>query len=140
MSVLFGGIAGATMIVMALDPGKTTGYAVYHDEEIKSQGQCPTEMVWDLLSNVAPEVIIYETFQHRRIGNVDLTPVEVIGVLKEWARQHKAKLVLQSGQQAKHYWTNERVRELGAWVAAMPHAVDATRHLLYWVHFGRNKK
>lgn len=133
------------MTIICLDPGLTTGYVIEHPLGSMAHGQCKPDAVWDLLDSVNPPfhnlIIVYESFQYRRQQlNAVLTPVEVIGVIKEYHRQHiSTDLYDQTPAQAKHYWTDERLVKLGLWFKGQQHARDAARHLLYYKYFGAGK-
>ncbi len=132
------------MKVLALDPGVTTGYVLVEDEDLSPfngtfHGQLLPGFIWDLLMNVQPDVIVCERFLHVQRTKVDYTPVEVIGVVKEWCRQHpKTKLNFQTPAE-RMFFTDDRLREYGMYFKGKRHANDAARHYLYWRHFGLGK-
>jgi hypothetical protein len=146
------------MRLLALDPGATTGWALFikgAPTERYRSGQVEQDKVWRLLETAkiatteADELdedgyadlkIICESFQHRQLPKVDLSPVEVIGVVKEWARQNDVEIVWQTSAQGKAFFNNDRLDALG--VLRKPkttwrHANDATRHLLWYLGFGK---
>lgn len=127
-------------MILAFDPGKTTGWAAL-DEKVEltsgiRTGQIPAEMAWDMMHETMPRLIVCETFTHRMVGNVDYTPAEVIGVVKLYSRLELTPVLWQSPAQAKHFFTNDRLKERGFYVPAQPHGMDALRHLLYAIEFG----
>ena len=149
------------MRLLALDPGATTGWALFvkgAPTERYRSGQVGTDKVWRLLetakmaTNEAGELdedgyvdltIICESFQHRQLPKVDLTPVEVIGVVKEWARQNNIEIVWQTAAQGKAFFDNKRLEALG--VLKRPathwrHANDAMRHMMWYLGFGKGVK
>jgi hypothetical protein len=133
--------------ILAIDPGGTTGWALadsvehVHGDSIRSTGQCDSELVWQLLSQIKPKLIVYERFDYRPMKiKVDLTPVEVIGVIKEYARQQEIPTIPQGQAEPKFSFDNKELRELGAYQTALPHANDAIRQLFYYMEFGRKKK
>lgn len=123
---------------LAIDPGKTTGWAAWTRSTGYVVGEVATDEVWPLLDDLGLSVhnIVYERFDYRT-GQpyADLTPVEVIGVIKEWYRQHRliwiGKLIKQRPID-KFFFTNERIKERKLWTPGKPHAMDALRHLLYF--------
>lgn len=138
------------MIIISLDPGQTTGYVIKRDTDKFEYGQCQPDAIWDLLTDVThsdiPLIIIYERFDYRRHKtHADLTPVEVIGVIKEFARQTliwKPSLLVydQFPSQAKSFWTDDRLKEFSMYYSGQEHARDAARHYLYWSYFGEGKR
>lgn len=129
------------MRIVALDPGKTTGAALAtlrnDDYEIETVCQVEPDFIWRTLTNYKPEVIVMERFIGYPKIKMDFSPVEVIGIVKEWCRQNDVTLVEQTPAQAKHYFTDARLKERNVYVKGMPHGCDAIRHLLYWLDFGR---
>lgn len=126
-------------MIVALDPGKTTGFA-YRNGESGGAGEIAQDSVWDTLETLKPTILVVESFQFRQArSKVNLIPNEIIGVVKEWARQRNVPVVWQTPSQAKHYFDDRRLREIGAWAEGMPHARDATRHLLFYLQFGEGK-
>lgn len=80
--------------------------------------------------------LVVERFDYRQgQAKAVLTGVEVIGIIKEWCRQKgRGGPTMQQGAQAKHYFTDPRLREAGLWKPGKryTHAMDALRHLLYY--------
>jgi len=137
--------------ILALDPGKTTGfcYGAYAGdnliidpgEEVLTAGGLDA-FIQSFISSGVPKYIIYEDFQFRqgvRTG-LDLTPAKLIGILELWKeRDCGAYFYVQqpSVQGDKAFFNNERLKELGAyWAHGKGHARSATKHLLYWCKFG----
>ena len=136
--------------LLALDPGATTGWAIFTKGAVGERytsGQVAQDKVWDLLQTARwgqngpiDLTIICESFQHRQLPKVDLSPVEVIGVVKEWARQNKVEIVWQTPAQGKAFWDDNRLAKLD--LLRKPktnwrHANDAMRHILWYLGFGK---
>lgn len=142
------------MSIVALDPGGTTGVAIsYQDSgrhQMVDQFQIDTTTpaglrdLYDTLRRRVAAEIVMERFQFRYGGGrskVVLTPVEVIGVVKLYAVQNDIKeLYEQTPSQAKNLITDDKIRKVGLWVPGQPHAMDATRHLLYHLIVTRREK
>lgn len=124
------------MMILWLDPGKTTGWARFSSRDSLpwKWGQVRQEHVWPLLetwSLYKEDLHIgYESFKLRYGRYPDLSPVEVIGVIKEWARQKHIPISTQSPSEVMGFWTNERLKGMGLYQPGKPHAMDAMRHLL----------
>ena len=133
------------MLILALDPGVTTGWATFQKPNRRDgyrSGQTKGP-IWVLLESglMVPQaeekfVVIYETFTFRQIPKADLTPVEVIGVIKEWARQKEVPLVPQSPAEGKGFFSDDKLKVLQLYRPGHPHANDAMRHLLFYLSFG----
>jgi hypothetical protein len=98
--------------------------------------------MYDVLDEFAPNTIVMERFVYQRRDKVVLTPVEVIGVCKLWADHQNWDItyVEQSPSQAKGLLPDASLKKMGLWIKGQPHAMDATRHLLYHLIVARGQK
>lgn len=134
------------MIWLAIDPGKTTGLCIGHKDGVSLtlrplQHEFNHRELWDYLDTLGPESVICESFEYRnraRAG-LDLTPVELIGVIKLWAH-NGVPLYLQSAAQGKGHFSDQKLKDRGVYKRGVPHGMDATRHLLHWYTFGAGYK
>jgi len=137
-------------LLLALDPGATVGWASFHLPNKERQGyrmgQIRNEALWGLLESTKMPIddqdvenvhLVVEMFVYRYRPKVDLTPAESVGVIKEWARQNDVKVSWQAPSQAMYFWTDDRLKDYGLYLPARPHANDAMRHLLYFLHFSK---
>ena len=149
------------MRLLSLDPGTTTGWAMFrkpNNRDGYTSGQIRDDQIWGLLETARWDsvdvvlplgdfvrttkqkvdlTIICESFQYRQLPKAVLTPVEVIGVVKEWARQNEVEVIFQTPAQGKFYFSDTRLKAMGLWKPGKPHAMDAMRHLLYFLGFGQ---
>lgn len=146
------------MRLLGLDPGATTGWALFikgAPTERYRSGQVNQVKVWNLLNtakfgadkdvamgkeDVSDLTIICESFQHRQLPKVDLSPVEVIGVVKEWARQNTVEIIWQTPAQGKAFFDNNRLAALDVLkrpATTWRHANDAMRHIMWYLGFGK---
>jgi hypothetical protein len=112
------------MKVIALDPGGTTGWATYDGNEYKC-GQLGPDFI-----------VVTESFQYRQgkwRPNVSLMSREYIGVTKLFCANNVHDYVEQTAAQAKALVTDDKVKAMGLWHTGWPHAMDATRHLLFYL-------
>lgn len=148
-----------TITILALDPGGTTGWArmqanallipafsekteFYDVEWTRGQlGPHPhhTELMTLLeLSHTEEYRIVCESFEYRnrsRPGLV-LDSVEYIGVTKLFVADRKSEhipLAMQTAAMGKGFVKDENIKKLGLWFPSQKHAMDATRHLLYYM-------
>lgn len=126
--------------LLAIDPGLKCGYAIFDtdpdpDDPPYEAAQCIDHQVHWLLDAHKPDVVICERFSLRQVKPADLVPVEVIGVVKDWCYRTETELTMQTASQAKHFWTNPRLKTQGIYLKGKPHANDAMRHLLYYILF-----
>jgi hypothetical protein len=130
-------------VIVAFDPGGTTGWASFQKPNTRDGyhcGQIKIDRVWAKLDEAklaahmleAPLTVVYERFNFIPKPKVVLTPVEVIGIIKEWCRQNSIRPIPQQPSQRKWY-TDERLKGMGVWHPGLPHAMDAMRHLLFYL-------
>lgn len=131
------------MRILALDPGGTTGWAIYQHGMDWDRGQLTGQHhddLWQLIDTYYPDTLVYERFLYQRREvtkgvSLVLDSLEYIGVAKLWIQRNPKgrRLVEQTPHQGKHLWTDDKVKALGLWLPGLPHAMDATRHLLYFL-------
>lgn len=140
------------MKILALDPGGTTGWATLDSfNALDMRWNCgqigPDEHhteLYDFLGFQQEKdfVVVCERFEYRnqsRAG-LDLISKEYIGVTKLFHQKRMQffgqALVFQNASQAvgdKSIVQDRHVKKLGLWYPNARHAMDATRHLLYYV-------
>ena len=124
--------------VVAFDPGGTTGIAYFINghpviEEITSYPH-----IGAFITDKKPDVIVYESFQHRLnqpLKKFILLPIEVIGIIKCFGEALGSTLIAQTPATGKKFWTNDKLKKVGLYVTGVPHAMDAMRHLLQYKTF-----
>lgn len=131
------------MKIIALDPGGTTGIAMtmLNTNTTKCgiiitqqlSGEHHSEL-YKFLVKESPNVIIYERFlfQNRK-QKVVLDSCEHIGIAKLYSQLTGKALAPQTAASAKNVWTDDKLKRLCLWEKGKPHAMDAVRHLLYFV-------
>lgn len=148
--------------ILALDPGGTTGYCLFRPalQMLPDRGHLGPEEhhldLWKFLADIykatvgtpdKPEElhIVCEQFEFRQTERhrdfINYIPREYIGVVKlfyqttrssQYLSPQTPQLHFQSAAQAKGFWTDEKIKKLGLWVPGQKHAMDATRHYLYY--------
>jgi hypothetical protein len=132
------------MIVLALDPGGTTGYTICEvlDGEISKiesgQAKLSEADLWSMLESIKPSYVVAEAFEYRqdqRDGLV-LTSRNLLGVSALWAELRDAHYRTQSAAQGKAFFSNSKLRSLEMYIPGKEHARDSLRHLLTFLAFG----
>lgn len=129
-------------LVLALDPGRTTGYALAIGEPELHIAYGETRFnnieLYDWLHHIKPAYIICESFDYRRLKDADLYPCELIGVMNLFRQQEDVPTYMQkpSIQGKDAYWTDGKLKELEIYKAGTEHGRSALKHLLYWLIFG----
>ena len=152
------------MKILSFDPGGTTGWAyheLYNGEltglPMIEGGQIgPHEHhgeLWELIYRRNPDLIVYEQFDYRlkkdketglEVPGISLISNEYIGIIKLWGQKMpKCKLHNQSssyggagGKSRKAFWTDEKLKVIGAHTPGNQHRNDATRHMLMYITEG----
>jgi len=154
--------------ILAVDPGGDTGLAEYnYGNRVWRTTVLPYEplvlygffLAWIRPKKAAQSdvQIICESFDYRPVGKynfggsravpkVDLTPREVIGILKLVCAQHDLDIVWQkpaivNGDDGKKtnnpsvFWTDAKVKQLGLYKPGHVHEMDAVKHILHYRSF-----
>lgn len=140
--------------ILALDPGVTTGYAaalyterrlsIAVDEQVWTPGGLYQWLNVYIAESELPTTIIFESFEYRnkpRTG-LNLTPVELIGVINIFRERYEpfVEFVIQSAASGKSFFSDDKLKQMGAYKRGKKHGRDATRHLLQWANFGAGGK
>lgn len=122
-----------TKMILAFDPGLTTGWAQLDIDEI-TVGQIsslPLTEVYEFLRERKPIMVLNEKFKHRpQLITAELYPMEVIGVIHLWCQQNDVDNTSMLPAQAKAFWTDDKIKALDLWTPGLPHGMDALRVLL----------
>lgn len=129
-------------IIVAFDPGRTTGHAVGTiDDGLMvvrcGQNQFDHIQLYQQLCLLSPDMVIAEEFEFRNRARkgLDLYPRELLGVCELWCQQNKTPLFRQKAMMGKGFYTDEKLKRDELYVKGKPHAMDAVRHLLHWFTF-----
>jgi hypothetical protein len=139
--------------ILALDPGETTGYAVFYGDGVAAYDWEIIDQVktWPeidavrslslLLDQIKPNLVVAEQYRVYDWKSDDhkwsaVNTVQVIGCVWTLCVQRAIPLVWQSAQNAKGFWTDDRLKEYNLYQAGVRHGRDATRHALQYLCFG----
>jgi hypothetical protein len=141
--------------LLALDPGETTGYAVFQGQpetgydwlaidQIKTWPEHDAySNIWMLLQSEKPSLVVNESYRIYDWKSDDhkwsqVNTVQVIGCIWTLCFHYEIQRAgEQSAQNAKGFWTDERLKEFGLYFPAIRHGRDATRHALHYLCFGQ---
>lgn len=145
-------LCGSTsQTLLAIDPGETTGYALFqygHDRSrpptLLQSGQC---LLWGPIPYIIVTVdrIVIERFlllpgvALAQTGS-EFPAVQVLGVVRFLAETHQIPMVVQNPLgNVNTFFSDRRLRECGyvpkGPLSARRHACDAIRHGLQYLHF-----
>jgi hypothetical protein len=133
--------------ILSLDPGGTTGVALFEVTEedaeliwvkqIEGGLQGFLNFHWDVLEDMKIDRIIAESFTLREgIYGADLSPVYIIGALE--ALYPTTEIVYQEPK-LKPLVDNERLKKMGLYLPSKPHGMDAVRHGIIYLRNNKHK-
>lgn len=134
--------------LLCLDPGETTGWAVFEDGALTASGQAPTlnggwNVIDALFADVNPTVVIYENYrvyEHKlsRHANSEVYTLRLVGVIEYLCDiKHKIPRYNQMAYQAKGFITDDKLKFWGFYKIGHKHARDAIRHGCYFLLFDK---
>ena len=132
------------MVFVSIDPGITTGLCVSTlnlDKELTvfpDQQQLTHAGLYQWILRWAPDYVICEDFEYRpgeARPAVVLYPLELIGVVEYYCQTSHIKLARQKASEGKGYYTNDKLKDLDIYAPAIPHGMDAVRHMMHWFTF-----
>lgn len=132
--------------VVAADPGKMTGYAIWGRHAADSDNYVSSAQydfqeglsrIEDFLASGVTARVVAERYVISR-GTLEKTrqswSLEVIGALRYLALKYTGEdIKLQSAADAKNFAPDTRLKKLGWHKPGMVHANDASRHLLLYL-------
>lgn len=140
--------------IIALDPGGTTGWAAYTAERMEAEkgkyeyyaekftcGQIDAQehhlQLYNMLGLMQTQVyhVVTESFEYRNRARpgLELISREYIGVTKLFCADRQVTFHKQTAAMGKGFVKDENIKKLGLWSPGFKHAMDAYRHLLYYM-------
>lgn len=135
--------------LIALDPGETTGVAVFKQNKYAGCAQIDTKDIRkgvdglnNLFTRYPPTFVVYEDYrvyswksdQHKW---ADLHTPKLIGAIQTMCVTLDCPYHTQMAQQAKGFCTDEKLRAWGMYKRGKKHARDAIRHGAYHILFNQ---
>lgn len=130
--------------LLSLDPGETTGWCLFEDQQLIIADQArtkPIETGYDWLHEVFkkynPTQVVFESYRvyswkAQSHTFSDLHTSQFIGAIQVVCHQYKVPFVTQTAQIAKQFSTDEKLKLWGFYQRGMKHARDALRHATYY--------
>jgi hypothetical protein len=135
--------------LVALDPGETTGYALFKHGILTDTRELPTHRIdcsVDLINNVLTPntMVVYENYKvyawkadSHSWDNLH-TP-RLIGCIQTLCYLKGLHTHSQMAQQAKHFCTDTKLQSWGYYPKGLRHARDAIRHGCFFLLFNWEK-
>jgi hypothetical protein len=143
--------------VLCLDPGETTGWALFEKGLLRECGQWQTSqpaILADEISNLNArhfahgkanlDLIVYEEYRVRgnkfkeHVGS-EVVTIQHIGAIKVVASELDIPLVKQTAGMAKGFAIDSKLRRWGLYQTGQRHANDAIRHGCYYLLFAAGR-
>jgi len=139
--------------ILALDPGETTGWATYLggtitvsqqvtknigqsfnwlDAKLKAIDSYETSRKYSMIRCEDYKVYSWKSEDH---SWASLHTPQLIGAIKVAAHINHTPISFMLAQQAKKWWTDEKLDVFGLNPKGLRHGRDALRHLLYYILF-----
>lgn len=138
-------------VLLALDPGETTGWCVFQASKMLASGQIVsatveqgTDQIEALILKHKPEYMVYEDYKvyswkaNSHSWNELHTP-QLIGGIRHICHSQKIPVYKHMAQQPKEFMTDEKLKTWGYWVKGQKHARDSVRHALFFLLFSHAK-
>jgi len=136
--------------VLALDPGETTGWALFGDGMLKACGQMEASGargfidIAVFIEKMQPEVVVceaYKVYSWKRDQHVwsELYTVRLIGAIELTCAKMGIPLHLQMAQTGKSFCSDVKLKNWGYWKRGERHARDAIRHGCHWLLFEKER-
>lgn len=135
--------------LLCLDPGETTGWAVFEDGKLTASGHAATKLegwlcIDKLVTDIQPTHVVYENYRvyaHKldRHSNSEVYTLRLVGVIEYLCDVHLGvPRYNQMAHQAKGFVSDEKLRAWGMYQRGKKHARDAIRHGVYFLLFDKS--
>ena len=131
------------MRVLAIDPGKTTGFAEWRDREFSAWAiayDVALDFAMGQIMGSAVDHVVMEDFlisqRTVKLGTANWKPgkeLEFIGAVRWACDQRDISFTTQTPSQTKSFATDAKLKHIGWWTKGLDHPRDATRHLMLWL-------
>jgi len=145
------------MRLLAIDPGETTGIALFLNIQPVNQFELKPRQVSGVIEPVASladqiastlnryreiDVIIledYRVYKWRAKQHTwsDLHTPRLIGAIEYIASKEKIPIIKQPAHVAKQFCTDDKLKHWGMYISGLKHARDAVRHGCYYLLFNK---
>ena len=136
-----------------MDPGETTGWALFRHGQLQAWGQWPTpgpadlaDSIYALTAEAGPlSRLVYEEYRVRgnkfneHVGS-EVVTIQHIGAIKVVADELGVPLTKQTAGMAKGFATDAKLRNWGLYQRGLKHANDAIRHGVYYLLFAYGRR
>ena len=131
--------------LLCLDPGETTGWALFRNGVLTGSGQfrVTSPAVFDrIFTKFKPTQLVVENYRiypwrSKQHEWSEVPTLRYIGMIQYIAASRGIPVSLQMAQLAKVFATDRKLKSWGLYKADKKHANDAIRHGCYFLLFGK---
>jgi len=137
--------------VLALDPGETTGWALFREGHLVDKGQIEhrdqggmSRQIMELVTVHNPTTLVVEDYRvyaskAKTHSWSSLFTPKLLGAIEFICNLQKVQIVLQMAS-SKQFCTDEKLKQWHYYSKGTPHANDAVRHGCYYLLFHKRRK
>jgi len=136
-------------VLLAIDPGETTGYSIFKDGELFRHGVIPWRIpvygynyLLDIMVANQPEVVVCEDYRlyanriNAQLGS-QIPTIKIIGAIEMLCGTNKIPLFKMMASQAKGFATDDKLKEWGYYKKVNRHSRDSIRVGCHWLLFSK---
>mgnify|MGYP001469288196 CR=1 FL=1 len=136
-------------VLLAIDPGETTGYSIFKDGELLTNGVIDWNIqvygynyLVDIMKKHLPNIVVCENFRLYAAKASALTgsqfnTVKTIGNIEILCERNNIPIVKQMAHMAKGFCTDDKLKEWGYYKKVNKHSRDSIRHATYFLLFSK---
>jgi hypothetical protein len=131
--------------LLCLDPGETTGWAIFRNGVLTGAGQfrVTSPRVFDkIIDKLRPDALVVENYRiypwrSKQHQWSEVPTLRYIGMIQYVASARGIPVYFQMAQLAKVFATDRKLKEWNLYKIDNRHANDAIRHGVYFLLFGK---
>jgi hypothetical protein len=133
--------------LLCLDPGETTGWAIFRNGNLTGSGQfrVTNTLVFDkIIDRLEPTHLVVENYRiypwkSKQHNWSDVPTLRYIGAIQHAAALRGVPITMQMAQLVKTFCTNTKLKSWGVYKEDKKHANDAIRHGCYFLLFVKRR-
>ena len=136
-------------VLLAIDPGETTGYSIFKDGELFKHGVIPWKeptlgfyQIVGLIKDNFPDVVVCEDYRlyanrvNAQLGS-QIPTIKIIGAIEMLCGTNKIPLFKMMASMAKGFVKDDKLKEWGYYKKVNHHSRDSIRVACHWLLFSK---
>jgi hypothetical protein len=136
-------------MLLALDPGETTGYSFFMAGEHFANGIIDWKILTEgfntftaMVARFSPDVIVYENFRLNPLranaqSGSEINTLRIIGAIEFLCNQNNIRFYKMMPSTAKGFVSDLKLKEWELYKKINPHARDSLRVAIHWLLFNK---